>query len=97
MTKKAKFLYADHNKYNKWGTILWFEYRGRKYTVNTALYTSTAVQHRMAQESIDLAIEHEEKQKDYEATHPARYEDTAEYGFNRFWDFINGEIEAEEF
>lgn len=92
--KKAKFLYAEHNG---WITILWYEYRGWKYTVNTGLYTPTAAQHRMEQESIDLAIEREEKRKEYEATHPARYEDTAEYGFDRFWKYINGEIEAEEF
>ena len=84
--KRAKFLYAEHNR---WMTILWYEYRGRDYTVNTALYTPTAVQHRMAQESIDAAIEREMKDAEYQATHPQRYEDTAEYGFEMFWKMVN--------
>lgn len=37
--------------------------------------------------------EREEKQKEYEATHEHRYEDTAEYGFDLFWKYVNGEIE----
>ena len=93
MTKKGKFLYADHDG---WMTILWYEYRGRKYTINPQLFTPTAVQHRMEQESIDIAIEKEEKAKEYEATHEYRYEDTAQAGFDLFWKYVNDEITEEE-
>ena len=90
MTKKAKFLYADHDR---WITILWYEYRGWKYTVNTGLYTPLAAQHRMEQASIDAAIEREERQKEYEEAHPQRYEDTAQAGFDLFWAYVNDEID----
>jgi len=90
MEKKATFLYSERNR---WYNILWYEYRGRKYTVNTGLYTPLAAQHRMEQASIDAAIECEERRAAYEAEHPARYEDTAQAGFDLFWAYVNGETD----
>ena len=90
MSKKARFLYSERNR---WYNILWYEYRDRKYTVNTGLYTSLAAQHRMEQDAIDAAIKREERQKEYEETHPLRYEDTAQAGFDLFWAYVNGETD----
>ena len=76
-----------------------FEYRGHTYTVyenRSKGNIPIAWQHRNAQASIDAEIEREEKRKEYEETHEHRYEDTAEYGFNLFWKYVNGEIDEEE-
>lgn len=77
-----------------------FEYRGRIYTVyenRSKGNIPIAWQHRNEQDRIDAEIEREEKQKEYEATHEPRPEDTAEYGFDLFWKYVNGEISEEEF
>ena len=80
---KAKFVTAWNEK---WYKVLEYEYRGHKYTVNTGLYTSLAAQHHTEQASIDALIEREEQRnKKFN-----RYEDTAEYGFNLFWDYVEG-------
>ena len=74
-----------------------FEYRGRTYTVyeNRAKGNEPiAWQHRNAQTSIDAAIEREEKQREYDATHEHRYEDTAQYAFDCFWNYVNGDENA---
>jgi hypothetical protein len=43
------------------------------------------VKHKTEQERIDREIEEANKpKKEY------RYKDTAEYGFNLFWDFVEG-------
>lgn len=73
--------YSDHVEY---------EYRGRKYEVEyakgfTYCCTNPAVQHKIAQEKIDEEIEREARQAEKEV----RYEDTAEYGFDLFWEYVN--------
>lgn len=80
MIKRAKFLYRDRDG------ILEYSYRGHTYSVNPNLYTSTAQQHRNEQLCIDAQIEREKK-----AVKPHRYEDTAEYGFEQFWKYVEGE------
>lgn len=77
-----------------------FEYRGRIYTVyenRSKGNEPIAWQHKSAQARIDAEIESEEKRKEYEKTHEQRYEDTAEYGFDLFWKYVNSEIDEEEF
>ena len=77
--------------YGKYSNLVEYEYRGRKYEVEypkdwTYCCTSPRIQHMNAQAEIDRAIENEVKpKKEY------KYEDTAEYGFELFWDYVNGE------
>ena len=85
MEKKAKFLRAERSRY---GTTLLYEYRGREYIINPELYTSTATQHRTEQASIDAAIEREERAAAYTASHAPRYEETAQAGFDLFWESV---------
>lgn len=76
--------------YRKYSDIVEYEYRGRKYEVEYAKDWSygnggnPAAQHREAQAWIDKAIEEESKPKK-----EVKYEDTAEYGFNMFWEYVN--------
>ena len=80
--KRAKYLF-------RWADgSLEYEYKGREYTVNPNLYTSTAAQHRQEQSRIDNEIEREQKIAEREANRPFKYEDTAEYGFNKFWEMV---------
>lgn len=84
---KAKKVFTIYGKYSDTVT---YEYRGKTYDVEYAKdWTygnggNPARQHREAQARIDAEIEAENKPKK-----PHRYEDTAEYGFNLFWDYIN--------
>ena len=77
--------------YGKYSDIVQYEYRGRKYEVEYAKDWSygnggnPARQHREAQERIDREIEEENKPKK-----EARYEDTAQYGFDLFWKYVEG-------
>ena len=84
---KAKKVFTMYGKYSD---IVTYEYRGLQYNVEyakgfTYCVTPAYIQHRDAQEKIDKAIEQAETnaQKEY------RYEDTAEYGFQLFWDYVN--------
>lgn len=64
-----------------------YEYRGKEYTVyeNRAKGNEPlAWQHRNEQARIDREIEVENK-----PMKEPRYEDTAEYGFNLFWESVN--------
>lgn len=64
-----------------------YEYRGKEYIVyeNRAKGNEPlAWQHKNEQARIDKEIEEENKSKK-----EARYEDTAEYGFNLFWESVN--------
>ena len=81
MVKKAKFLYK-HNG------VLWYEYRGHDYIVNPQLWTSTAAQHRNEQAHIDAEIEREEKNARRDAEKELKYEETADYGFDIFWNSV---------
>lgn len=73
--------------YGKYSTIVEYEYRGKKYEVEYAndwTYGNggnPAAQHKEAQAKIDEELD--KPKKEY------RYEDTAEYGFNLFWEYIN--------
>ena len=74
--------------YGKCSTDVEYEYRGVTYFVeysNDDSYCCSPawVQHKNEQARIDEEIEAESKPKK-----PHRYEDTAEYGFNLFWDYI---------
>ena len=82
MQKRAKFLYADRG-------VLWYEYRGKDYAVNTELYTSTAQQHKQEQLRIDAEIEREEAVAKREAGKERKYEDTVEYGLEVFFESVN--------
>lgn len=77
--------------YGKYSNVVTYEYRGMTYDVeysNNWSYcvTPAAVQHKDAQLKIDKAIEEMNKPKK-----PHRYEDTAEYGFNLFWEYCEKE------
>ena len=82
--RKTGFTYRNRG----YSTIVEYEYRGRKYEVeysNCCNYCCTPawVQHRNSQAEIDREIEEESKPKK-----PYRYEDTAQYGFDLFWDYV---------
>lgn len=73
---------------NEWSTVIEYEYRWKTYDVeyaNSWLYcvTPASKQHKLAQERIDKEIEEEQKPQK-----PIRHEDTAEYGFELFWSFV---------
>ena len=82
---KAKYIgkCLDRNGYS---TYLFYEYRGHKYMItdhNNGYSETLATQHKYEQARIDRLIEAENTpQKE------SRYEDTAEYGFNLFWEYI---------
>lgn len=74
--------------YGKYSTIVEYEYRGKRYEVEYAndmsyCCTSPKTQHEIEQAKIDEEIEREKQPKK-----PHRYEDTAEYGFNLFWNYV---------
>ena len=73
---------------NGYAVHLLYEYRGHEYMVtdeHNGYSESMYVKHRNEQERIDRMIEDEQKpKKEY------RYEDSAEAGFDLFWDFVNG-------
>ena len=77
--------------YNRqYSTFVEYEYRGHKYEVEyandwTYCVTPAKVQHEEAQAAIDKMIDEEDKPKE------VRHEDTAEYGFEVFWKYVNGE------
>lgn len=93
--KKAQFKRSYYETgFNRNIIYMDYEYRGKTYTVYSNLKKGNepiAWQHSNAQAQIDAEIEREEKRKEYEATHEPRYEDTAEYGFELFWKYVNGE------
>ena len=88
MYKASKTGYSGRTKHS---TFVEYEYRGKKYEVEyandwTYCVPSPRVQHMDAQARIDREIEIEER----DAARPFRYEDTAEYGFTLFWDYVEG-------
>lgn len=72
---------------NGYAVHLFYEYRGHEYMVtdeHNGYSESMATKHKNEQARIDAMIEAEaQPEKEY------RYEDTAEYGFNLFWDYVN--------
>jgi len=82
--KATGFKYRNGN----YSTFVEYEYKGHTYEVEFSncmnyLCPSPAVQHRNAQDAIDEMIEASANSK------PSRYEDSAEYGFNLFWEYVN--------
>ena len=76
-------------KNRQYSTIVEYEYRGKKYEVEyandfTYYVTSPKVQHEQAQAMIDKELDSSNVKKEY------RYEDTAEYGFELFWEYVEG-------
>lgn len=89
---KAEYIGKSRDKYSNHGgyaVYLFYKYRGREYMITDTHngYSETlAEQHKREQERIDREIKEENKpQKEY------KYEDTAEYGFKLFWDYVEGE------
>lgn len=67
-------------------TFVEYEYRGMKYEVEyandyTYCVSSPKAQHEEAQARIDKELDAPEREY--------RYEDSAEYGFKLFWDYVN--------
>lgn len=70
-----------------------YSYRGHEYTAYENLAQGNeplAWQHRNEQSQIDQLIEQEEKEKNAQPK-PSRYEDTAQYAFDQFLNYVNGE------
>ena len=90
MNYKAKA--TGFKTYNRqYSTIVEYEYRDHKYEVEYAndmsyCVTPVKVQHEEAQAAIDEMI----NKKDEELKEII-YEDTAEYGFEVFWNFVEGD------
>lgn len=87
---KAKYKGKVRDK-NGYAVHLFYEYRGYEYMITDEHngYSQTmATKHREEQERIDRLIEEKSKPKE-----ECRYEDTAEYGFNLFWDYIEHGID----
>ena len=83
---KVKKLSVNREKYT---TSIEYEYRGKTYHVEyandwTYCITPPHIQHEDAQRKIDQEIEAEKKQ----AERPVCYEDSAEYGFEVFWESV---------
>lgn len=70
-----------------------YSYRGHEYTVYENLAQGNeplSWQHRDEQSRIDQLIEQEEQEKNAKPK-PCRYEDTAQYVFDQFLNYVNGE------
>lgn len=87
---KAKFIRKYYGKgFERDFVYLVYEYRGYEYTVyeNRAKGNEPlSWQHKTEQTQIDAIIEAERRPKK-----PYRYEDSAEYGFDLFMRYINGD------
>ena len=92
--RKATFVrkYYGHG-YDAHMVYLDYMYRDHEYTVEENLLQGNrplAWQHRDEQSRIDRLIEQEEREKNAKPK-PCRYEDTAQYAFDQFYKFLNGE------
>lgn len=72
----------------RYSTFVEYEYRGMTYEVEYAndmsyWVTSPKVQHENAQAEIDKALDSPKSET------PPKYEDTAEYGLDLFWEYVN--------
>lgn len=88
MERKAKFTGKCYDK-NGYAVHLFYEYRGREYMITDERngYSEPLwVKHKNEQDRIDKIIEMENKPRK-----PYKYEDTAEAGFELFWEFVEGE------
>lgn len=90
---KAKFIRKYYGKgYDRDFVYLVYEYRGYEYTVeeNRAKGNEPlAWQHKQEQDRIDRLIEEQDRPKK-----PYKYEDSAEYSFDLFMRYINGDETA---
>ena len=87
-TFKAEYIGKTRDK-NGYAVHLFYKYRGREYMITDEKngYSKPLwVKHKKEQERIDQIIEAENKPKK-----EIKYEDTAEYGFDCFWNYIEGE------
>ena len=87
MKNRAKYKGKCYDK-NGYAVHLFYEYRGREYMVtdeHNGYSEPMSVKHKMEQDRIDKEIEAECKPQK-----PYCYEDTAEYGFNLFYEMIGG-------
>lgn len=91
--RKAKFKYKYYGKgFDRDFVYLVYEYRGYKYTVyeNRAKGNEPlAWQHKREQAEIDRLIDLKNKPEK-----PYKYEDSAQYGWDCFWKFIDGDETA---
>lgn len=92
--RKATFVGKYHGHgYDAHMVYLVYSYRGHEYTVYENLAQGNeplAWQHRNEQSQIDELIERKEREKNAKPK-PCRYEDTAQYAFDQFWNYVNGE------
>ena len=85
--EKAKFIGKTRDK-NGYAVHLFYTYRGYEYMItdeHNGYSEPMAVKHRNEQARIDKIIE--EKSKPHKEV---KEEDTAEYGFNLFWNYVEG-------
>ena len=85
MKEKARFTGKVYDR-NGYAVHLFYEYRGHEYMITderSGYSEPLYVKHKNEQDRIDKEIEDEQRpKKEY------RYEDTAEYGFNLFWNYV---------
>lgn len=85
--KKAEFIGKVRDR-NGYSVHLLYKYRGHEYMItdeHNGYSEPMFVKHRNEQNRIDREIEEEQNpKKEY------KYEDSAEYGFNLFWDYVEG-------
>lgn len=86
MEKKAKYIRKCYDRFSD-AVYLFYEYRGHEYMIcdeHNGYSEPMWVKHKNEQERIDREIE--------DASRPkisVKYEDTAECGFDLFFDFVN--------
>lgn len=83
---KAEYIGKVRDK-NGYAVHLFYKYRGREYMVtdeHNGYSEPMWVKHKNEQERIDRIIEEESR-----PASEVKYEDTAEYGFNLFWEWCN--------
>lgn len=72
---------------NGYAVHLFYEYRGHEYMVtdeHNGYSEPMSVKHKNEQDRIDREIAEAAKPKK-----PVKYEETAQYGFDLFWEYVN--------
>lgn len=84
---KATYKGRSKDKYSD-AVYLFYEYKGHEYMIcdeHNGYSEPIWVKHKNEQDKIDREIEEQNKpKKEY------KYEDSAEYGFNLFWNYVEG-------
>lgn len=86
--ERAKYTGKCRDK-NGYAVHLFYEYRGHEYMItdeHNGYSEPMWVKHKYEQDRIDRLIEDDAKRKQ-EA--PVKYEETCEYGFEVFWNYVN--------